>query len=570
MIPAQLGSQVTAALALDSIHEHRAWDPHIVQRLEFVAGIIAAGLNRTIAQRRIDALHEFEQVISRVSHRFVNLPPESVDAEIEGGLGMIAEVLDSDLTVLIQVDANNTITVTHESNSERFEGYYFKGADVRQAFPWLADRMQRRETISISNLSDFPAAAANEMEAMKQAGLEAVLFEPVEIRGELAGYIVIDSVHSREWSKHDRQQLQLLGGVFCESLARQRAELGLASAFAEINALKEQLQHENMHLRNEIELTHNHGEIIGDSPALRKALEKVVQVAATDSTVLITGETGTGKELIARAIHNNSSRRDKLMVKVNCAALPSSLVEAELFGREKGAYTGALNRELGRFEIADGSTIFLDEIGELSMELQAKLLRVLQDGEFERLGSSKTLQVDARVLTATNRDLAQAVADKEFREDLYYRLNVFPIEVPPLRMRAEDIPQLVWAFVQEFSASMGKSIESIPNATMEALTTYDWPGNVREVRNIVERAMIVSSGRVLEVGLPIAAGNREDASEQSRQSLAEVERNHILAVVKSTGWRIRGPGGAASILGLKPTTLEARMKRLGLERPEPS
>jgi transcriptional regulator with GAF, ATPase, and Fis domain len=249
------------------------------------------------------------------------------------------------------------------------------------------------------------------------------------------------------------------------------------------------------------------------------------------------------------------------MVKVNCAALPSSLVEAELFGREKGAYTGALSRELGRFEIADGSTILLDEIAELSLELQAKLLRVLEDGTFERLGSSKTRHVDVRVLAATNRDLAKAVENKEFREDLFYRLNVFPIVVPPLRDRVEDIPQLVWAFVQEFSEAMGKTIESIPVTAMDSLINYRWPGNVREVRNIIERAMIVSNGPTLEIELP----ERAATSGGSRQ-LADVEREHIQAVVRATGWRIRGAGGAAEILGLKATTLEARMKKLGLQR----
>jgi transcriptional regulator with GAF, ATPase, and Fis domain len=295
-------------------------------------------------------------------------------------------------------------------------------------------------------------------------------------------------------------------------------------------------------------------------------LIQVEQVAATNSTVLILGETGTGKELLARAIHNASSQKTKIMVKVNCAALPSSLVEAELFGREKGAYTGALTRELGRFEIADGSTIFLDEIGELSLELQAKLLRVLQDGEFERLGSSKTRKVNVRVLAATNRDLARAVENKQFRADLFYRLNVFPITVPPLRDRAEDIPKLVWAFVQEFSASMGKIIESIPATTMDSLKEYSWPGNIRELRNIIERAMIISNGPKLEIKPWTATSPRIGGS--SRR-LADIEREHVQSVVEATGWRIRGAGGAAEILGLKPTTLEARMKKLGLQRSKP-
>ncbi len=305
-----------------------------------------------------------------------------------------------------------------------------------------------------------------------------------------------------------------------------------------------------------------HSEIIGDSAALRATLAKAEQVALTNATVLITGETGTGKELLAKAVHGMSRRRDKQMITVNCAALPSNLVEAELFGREKGAYTGALTREKGRFEIADGSTLFLDEIGELPLELQAKLLRVLQDGEFERLGSSVTRKVDVRIIAATNRSIARFVEDKKFREDLYYRLAVFPIEVPALRDRVDDIPMLVWGFVQEFSQSMGKTIESIPEESMALLESYDWPGNVREVRNVIERAMIVSPGPVLNVEIP----STRKVPRQSSKRLVDIERDHIRTVAKSVGWRIRGDGGAAEILGLKPTTLEARMKKLGISR----
>jgi transcriptional regulator with GAF, ATPase, and Fis domain len=415
--------------------------------------------------------------------------------------------------------------------------------------------------VVISKFSDWPEEAANERNHCEQLGLLSIIAIPFEIEGNWAGHFCINTLRQTTWSDRCVPQLRLLGEVFTAALSRRNAELSLQESFATINSLKDQLRQENLCLRKEAELTHSYGEIVGDSAALRAALTKVEQVATTDSTVLILGETGTGKELLARAIHNLSFRKDKVMVKVNCAALPSSLVEAELFGREKGAYTGALSRELGRFEIADGSTILLDEIAELSLELQAKLLRVLQDGEFERLGSSKTHKVDVRVLAATNRDLIKAVENKEFREDLFYRLNVFPIEVPPLRDRVEDIPQLVWAFVQEFSETMGKSIESIPVTAMDSLKAHKWPGNVREVRNIIERAMIVSNGPMLEIELQERAVT---AGESKR--LADVEREHIQAVVQATGWRIRGVGGAAEILGLKATTLEARMKKLGLQR----
>jgi formate hydrogenlyase transcriptional activator len=350
-------------------------------------------------------------------------------------------------------------------------------------------------------------------------------------------------------------------GTLMDITDRKRAEEELRAAFAEIQLLKEQLEAENVYLREEIKLNHVHGDIVGESPAIRRTLALVEQVAPTGSTVLVHGETGTGKELLARSIHNLSPRKDRPLVAVNCAAMPSALIESELFGREKGAYTGALTRQAGRFEVADKSTLFLDEVGELSLEAQAKLLRVLQEGKFERLGSSNTITVDVRVIAATNRDLEQAVRDGKFREDLFYRLNVFPITVPPLRERREDIPVLVWTFVREFSEKMGKRIESIPKKTIEALSSHPWPGNVRALRNAIERAMILSTGTTLKVELPGAESHAEAAT-----TLDDVQRSHIVRTLEATGWRIRGEGGAAERLGLKPTTLEYRMKRLGIRR----
>jgi len=561
MIPATLGGEAVAAMALDDFNSPQIWTDEIVQRLQIVTGMIAAAQHHDRQRCELVELRRFESAVFDISTKFVNLPPKTVDAEIEGGLRTVAKALDVQLMTLLQPSGEVDSVVTHEWATDVFKAAQFKGTRVVQAFPWLAVRLRQNQTIAISELSDFPAEAKNEVAAMESAGLESVLWVPFEVRGQLAGHLCINTIKQRTWPEELVLKLQLLGEVFGAALNRRDSEIELRKSFDEIELLKERLQQENFCLREETTLSHSYGEIIGDSASLRAALIKVEQVAPTDSTVLILGETGTGKELLARAIHGNSPRKSKLMVVVNCAALPSSLVEAELFGREKGAYTGALTRELGRFEIADGSTILLDEIGELSLELQAKLLRVLQDGEFERLGSSKTRKVDVRVLAATNRDLTRAVEEKEFREDLFYRLNVFPIEVPPLRDRVEDIPQLVWAFVQEFSETMGKTIESIPATAMDTLKEYGWPGNVREVRNIVERAMIVSKGPLLEIDLQ----ERTVAAEGSRR-LVDVEREHIQAVVQATNWRIRGAGGAAEILGLKATTLEARMKKLGLQR----
>jgi formate hydrogenlyase transcriptional activator len=320
---------------------------------------------------------------------------------------------------------------------------------------------------------------------------------------------------------------------------------------------------ENMLLRRDVQEALGTGPIIGQSAALRRVLEQLHQVAATDSTVLLLGETGTGKELLATHLHEHSARRARPMVRVNCAAIPDTLMESELFGRERGAFTGAFARQLGRFERADRSTIFLDEIGDLQPDVQVKLLRVLEERQIERLGNPNPIRVDVRIVAATHRNLAQRIADHTFREDLFYRLNVFPIQVPPLRHRVEDIPLLVWRFVDEFSKAFGKKIDMISRQNMAALQRYDWPGNIRELRNVVERAMIVARGSRLTIDLPV----RSPSTERRSETIAAVEKEHILGVLESAGWRIRGSGGAAETLGLPPTTLETRMAKLGLSRP---
>jgi formate hydrogenlyase transcriptional activator len=337
----------------------------------------------------------------------------------------------------------------------------------------------------------------------------------------------------------------------------------LRDRLRDIERLKQQLERENIYLREEIELQNVHEEIVGRSRVMKRILAQVEQVARTDATVLIEGETGTGKELLARAVHRLSVRKDRPLVTVNCASLPPTLIESELFGREKGAYTGALTRMTGRFEVADGATLFLDEIGELPHDVQAKLLRVLEEGRFERLGSTQPLQVNVRIIAATNRDLARDADQGKFRKDLYYRLNVFPIVIPPLRQRPEDIPLLVWAFVRQYEKKMGKRIEHIPRKSMQALQAFPWPGNARELRNVVEHAMIVSSGKTLEIGVP----RRASPEIRADLSLEDIERRHILEVLHKSGWRLTGQGGAAEILGLKRTTLQSKMKRLGIRRP---
>ncbi|MDT7043128.1 sigma-54 dependent transcriptional regulator [Candidatus Nitronereus thalassa] len=357
-----------------------------------------------------------------------------------------------------------------------------------------------------------------------------------------------------------------------QRVAERTAEL--QTALSEVEQLKAQLQAENTYLREEIQLEHNFADIVSRGKTLKRVLAQIEQVAPTDASVLILGESGTGKELLARAVHNRSKRSDRPLVKVNCASLPSNLIESELFGHEKGAFTGALAKKIGRFELADKGTIFLDEIGELPLDLQAKLLRVLQEGEFERLGNPHTTKVNVRVIAATNRELANMVNTGNFREDLYYRLNVFPITSPPLRDRKEDIGVLVAHFLKKFSTKIGKHIDTVSQEAMNAFEAYHWPGNVRELENTIERAVILAQEEALTMNdLPEL---RNFASEKSRHrdgvsrrlaTLEEIERDHILVVLKHTNWLIEGQRGAGSILGLNPSTLRSRMKKLNIKKP---
>lgn len=564
-LPALHDGTLVGAFSLDNYDEAWDLDEIAVQRLQYVAAIIASAVLRNTALNKADDSRRFQNELSRISTAFVNLPAEDVERKIEGALNIVGTMLDADVVVLgLAVDGDD-FKMEYQWSTDAVGVLPFKEMEIRKEHPWVASQLYQNKVVSTQHYEDWPEEAASGRAVAELLRLPSFAAVPFQLRGETAGMIAVNSLENRAWTSESIQKLRLVGEVFGEALERRDAELKLKESYDEIRLLKDKLEEENVYLRKEAGLTRSQGRIIGDSAALHSMMARAEQVAATKSTVLITGETGTGKELLANWVHASSPRGDKLMVKVNCAALPSSLVEAELFGREKGAFTGAMTREAGRFEMADGATLFLDEVGELPLELQAKLLRVLQDGEFERLGSSKTRKVDVRVLVATNRNLKAAVSKKEFREDLFYRLNVFPIEVPPLRERISDVPQLVWSFVQEFSESMGKTIEKIPRETLEALMAYSWPGNVRELRNVIERAMIVSRGPTLRIerledAPPVSVG--------APTKLADLEREHIETIVESTGWRISGNGGAAEILGLKPTTLEARMKKLGIVRPQ--
>ena len=528
-------------------------------------------------------------LITDLAVRGVTIEPEAIDDAIADSMRQLGEALAIDLAVLCRKSADDESAIVSHAWTKHQQKALPDPSEVA-GIPFIASTVDKGEARWFERIDEL--RDPDDRKAFLRQGLRSAAVVPVTLTAGAPGTrgaLILCSTAERDWTPPLVEQLRLLSGVVGQVLARRANLKVLQHAFDEVEQLRarlteeaveghpnvtpfrpssvrHQLQADKQYLRREAREHPGPGMLVGQSAALRRVLEQVRQVAATDSTVLLLGETGTGKELIATHIHELSARRGRAMVRVNCAAIPSTLIESELFGREKGAFTGALTKQAGRFELADHSTIFLDEIGDLPPDVQVKLLRVLEERQFERLGSPRPLSLNVRIIAATHRDLEQRMAGDAFRQDLYYRLNVFPIQLPPLRERADDIPRLVWWFVDEFSKSLGKRIETIARASMDDLQRYPWPGNIRELRNVVERAMIVAAGHHLTVAMP----DRSPASSATKQSdkLADVEREHVLNVVQGCRWRIRGVDGAAARLGLPPTTLETRMAKLGIRRPQ--
>jgi PAS domain S-box-containing protein len=640
-----------------------------------------ATLDRDLAERL-----EFETLMAEISSRFVNVPPDRVDQEIEDAQRCICECIGIDHSSVWQANANDPgqVLLTHlyRDPDLAVPPERTMGADL---FPWALGVLLSKRICCVPTMTNLPAEAVRDRESYLYYGIKSTLGFPLSTGGgSVFGVLSFDATRNeRDWSESLQSRLQLIAQVFANALARKHADetlresekrLSLAADSAnaglwtlepesgkiwgtektfqllglpwnkdfligeflslvhsddraaveqairealdsgdktsveyrivhpdgsvhwlathgqsqsganvradclmgvtieiteskrveeELKKLKDQLQRDNVYLQQEVKVARGHHKVMGQSPALLRVLDQARQVAGTNSTVLLIGETGTGKELMASMIHEFSSRSSRPMVRVSCAAIPESLIESELFGREKGAYTGAMSRQVGRFELAHGSTLFLDEIGELPLESQAKLLRVLQERVIERLGSAKSIPIDVRIIAATNRDLDKLVQEKKFRDDLFYRLNVFPIRVPPLRERVDDIPVLIQSFVREFATSFGKAIERIDRASIDALQRYSWPGNIREMRNTVERAMILANGSTLYISPPYAATPQAAPS----LLLSVMEREHLRSVLEMSRWRVRGKDGAAEILGIKPTTLDSMMQRHGITPP---
>jgi formate hydrogenlyase transcriptional activator len=690
-VPITTGKALDYVLSINAVRKERDWPKDYIARLRLLGEILINRLQLSQARQNLEDRLRFENLISDLSARFVNIPPMQVEGEINKCLQLITEFFDADRCSLGLFSEDGTQLV----RAFEYHQEWVEPAPVSMSndqFPWYTAQLAQGKSVVINRLEDLPAEAEAERGLCLAKGMKSILSVPMASgRGVLGSFALVAVRTERVWPEDLVKRLRIITDVFasalehgrssralkaaereyrtildytydweywqnldgsirytspsCERITgytarefeenprklreiivtedlvawdehfrkamladspleiqfrikrrdgelcwiehacrpvadsqgnlvglrasnrditqRKRMENQLRERLEEIDGLKRQLEQENIYLRDEIRLQHAHEEIVGRSAAMKQALAQVEQVARTDATVLLQGETGTGKELLARTIHRLSNRKDRPLITINCAALPPTLIESELFGREKGAYTGAMTRMAGRFEVADRSTLFFDEIGELSPELQAKLLRVLEEGRFERLGSTKSLRVDVRIIAATNRDLAQEVATGRFRRDLYYRLNVFPISIPPLRERPEDIPPLVWAFVRQYEKKLGKRIDHIPRKSMEGLQRYPWPGNARELRNIIEHAMITNSGGTLRLRPPRSASENNPTNGR----LEDVERNHILDVLAKTGWRITGKGGAAEMLGMKRTTLQSKMKKLGIKRP---
>jgi len=520
----------------------------------------------------------FEDLLTELAASFVHVDPDALDVQIIEALRRIVLFLGIDRSTIGRFDdAQGQLMATH---SWAIPGVEPLPSPLRIAdFPNLTRRLHVGKQIVLERIEALPADHATDLASLRVAGLKSMAAFPLTAREQTLGWVSFGSVRTeRDWPEPLIRRLRLIAGVFANALARRQQDEDLRHALVENERLRHRLESENAVWREEVLHAHEHEAVVGESSALRQVSQQIDQVAPTDSTILLLGETGTGKDLIATKVHSCSQRALRPLVRVNCAALPAALMESELFGHERGAFTGAVTKRPGRFELADGGTIVLDEIGELPLELQAKLLRVLQSGEFERLGSSETRRTDTRVIAATNRDLGLMIEQGRFRADLYYRIGVFPIRVPPLRERRGDIPLLANFFIDKLRPKLGRKRLHLTDEAIAQLTAYDWPGNVRELENIIERSMIVSAGPelIIEGIRPGAAAARQEPLSRSAQgtaftktstlTLAQVEREHIQAVCAQCGWRINGKGNAAERLGLNPNTLRSKMKKLGIER----
>jgi formate hydrogenlyase transcriptional activator len=556
-------------LGFDSVLTEKTWSEDTIELLKIVGEMFANALERKRAEEvlkesfaQLSKKNRYETIISSVTravHRSINLQDVFENA-VEA---MNRNIQRADNVSIYMIEGKKIILKAYRG----YPDWYIERVRTipyATGFTWKTIIDGKLRYCSDVDQDKAIGPAGREM------GTESYVSMPIYFEGKAIGAISINSLQKNAFDEEDLKLLEMVAQQIEVAIKNAKQAEALREALSEVERLKNRLQAENVYLREEIRTEYNFEEIIGESEALKNVLRKVEQVAPTDATVLIQGETGTGKELVARAIHNLSPRKDRPLIMVNCGAIPAGLVESELFGHEKGAFTGAIQRRVGRFELANDSTIFLDEVGELTHDTQVKLLRVLQEGEFERVGGSQTIKVNVRVIAATNRDLRKAVEEGNFRPDLYYRLNVFPILIPQLRERREDIELLVNYFTAKYSSKLAKKVEAIPKKTMDSLLSYHWPGNVRELENVIERAVILIQGSTLKVDDLLDLRPYEAALQgSSSETLADMERSHIRQALEKANWVIEGKRGAAVVLGLNPGTLRSRMKKLGIKKPQP-
>jgi transcriptional regulator with GAF, ATPase, and Fis domain len=545
-----------------------------------LVGILRGGLlhrmwavesNLTLLRQTEEALERqrrFQELVATVSARLVTTPDKEADVVVQDCMRLVCDFVGADRSTLFWLDAEkNSASIAYTWSPE---GNPF-GAVSMDQFPSFGAELMAKRPVRIDDVANVSEKYQTDRENLQRYNLKSFIALPMAVGGKTVGGMTCGRLKQQQaWSDQQVRDLTVFAELFANFVLRLKSRRALDDAMSELEVAKERLEAENVYLRHEIELTHGFDEIIGRSDVLLRSLQLVEQVAPTRTPVLIVGETGTGKELIARAIHELSDRCDRPLVKVNCAALPANLIESELFGHEKGAFTGANGAKRGRFDLAHGSTLFLDEIGEIPIELQAKLLRVLQEGEFDRLGGSETIKVDVRLLVATNRDLAVAVRDGEFRSDLFYRINTFPISLPALRDRGDDVDLLAQHFIRMHAPRLGRDVSEISADMMQQLRQYSWPGNVRELEGVIQRALISSTGPVLNLAVPLAAKSHKDVPPPLAAPVSDlklIEREHIVAVLEDAKWKISGGAGAAAKLGIPPSTLRSKMKKLSIMRP---
>jgi formate hydrogenlyase transcriptional activator len=552
--------------------------PELTRVLGSFGEMLIGALGRQRSQNKIYDHLQFEMLLSDISATYINIAPAEVEKVIRGHLGRLAQFFGTDRCALYVFDKESDLFRTDEpliwwpeEDNHLFvdlRKWFDEGQrDMHAHFRYFFDKWRKGESLEIPSLDVLPPEADEMKVFYEKFGVKSALSIPFQVEGSpVAALVITDTRRAHRWPRELIPRLRLCGEIFGNALARKQSEETIARAFSEIKELKNRFESDYLYLREEMAFERGFGDVVGASVSMRRVLSQSRQVASANATTLLLGETGTGKGLIARTIHHLSTRADRPLIQVNCAALSPLLIESELFGHERGAFTGATTRRAGRFELAKGTTLFLDEIGDLPLGLQAKLLRVLQEGEFERVGGIDTLKSDARVIAATNRDLEKEVKEGGFRKDLWYRLSVFPIHIPPLRERIDDIPLLVEWLVSKYGRALGNRFDSVPLKTLKALQRYSWPGNVRELENVIERAVITSPKGHLKIEVP------EDSRPvgQVGRPLEQVERDHVLRVLDFTGWVIEGPKGAARSLGLNPATLRSRMKKLNIKRTEDS